>query len=141
MESKRVDTNNEGQLLAHLKTIASSLEKLALLRELDAFYSSDERKHLVTEYRALRRADAIAFAGIEAAREELGDAGLGWEARVEKYGEEEAKRRNAPMMASLDVRRAAMKQVSEFERRHPAIIALLLAYPGMGEPEPAGNNA
>ncbi|CAH2916300.1 MAG: hypothetical protein PPHERAN_1433 [uncultured Paraburkholderia sp.] len=78
-----VDEKNEGKLLAHLETIASSLERLALFGELEEFYSPDERKQLVAEYRALREADAVAFQGIEAAREEKGEAGLDWEARVQ----------------------------------------------------------
>lgn len=89
-----MDKNNEGKLLAQLQTIASSLEKLALLRQLDAFYSTDDRKRLVAEYRALRQADAIAFDGIEVARKEVGDAGPGGKTRVEKYGEVEARRRD-----------------------------------------------
>lgn len=132
MKSKPLQENNESKLLlAELQNIASSLERLALFRELDAFYSTDDRKRLIKEYRALREADAIAFGGIEAARKEVGDAGLGWEARVEKYGEEEANRQTAPMMAAVDSRRSAMERVSEFERRHPTIIALLRAYPAM----------
>jgi hypothetical protein len=39
-----VDEKNEGKLLTHLETIASSLEKIALFDELDAFYSPDQRK-------------------------------------------------------------------------------------------------
>lgn len=135
-----MDKKIEDKLLTQLQTIASSLEKLTLFRELDAFYPGDERKRLIAEYRALREADAIAFAGIEAARKEMVDAGLGWEARVEKYGEDEATEQSAPLMASLDARRSAMANVDEFGRRHPTIIALLRAYPAMDEPSPDRSN-
>lgn len=136
-----VDEKNEHNLLAHLETIASSLAKLALFRELDAFYSPDERKQLVAEYRALMEADAVAFSGVKAAHEKIGEAGSGREARDQKCGEEEAARRQNALMAAFDVRRATSNKVSEFRRRHAIIITLLRTYPAIDEPPPTKNEA
>ncbi|MFP3647629.1 hypothetical protein [Paraburkholderia sp. SIMBA_054] len=44
------------------------------------------------------------------------------------------------MVAALEVRRAAMDKVSEFERRHPSIIAFFRAYPAINEPSAAAEN-
>lgn len=44
------------------------------------------------------------------------------------------------MMAALDARRVAMNRVHDFERRHPAIIALLRANPWIDESSPSGGN-
>jgi hypothetical protein len=128
-----VDEKNEGKLLEHLGSIAASLEQIALLRAVDAFYVRNEREQLIRDYIALHEADAAAFIRLRDARPVCPDGELGWEARVEKYGVAEANKQNAPHAAALEARRATLAKMEVFEARHPLIVKLSRLSPGVAD--------
>jgi hypothetical protein len=124
-----LNEKSEEKLMKHLEVISSSLEKIALFRALDALYPSPARARLVAEYDALMRADTEAFADLEAASRAAKEGGLGWDALVEKFGEEEARRKAAPATAAREKRGRTMADVDQFRKRHPLIKELVQFYP------------
>ncbi|MFP3709742.1 hypothetical protein SB783_37645 [Paraburkholderia sp. SIMBA_009] len=122
------DEKTEGKLLEYLGSIAASLEQIALLRAVDAFYARNEREQLVRDYIALYEADAAAFTRLRDASPVCPDGELGWEARVAKYGETEATKQSAPHTAALEARRATLAKIEAFEAQHPLIQKLSRLY-------------
>nr|WP_241025995.1 hypothetical protein [Burkholderia sp. Tr-20390] len=118
-------------MLDTLQLIATSLEEIALQRAIDMHYSVQDRTSLLTEYRALLDADSAAYDELQRVRNEDPDGPIGWEARVEKYGEEEARERHAPFMSAFNAKRAASEQEIEFKRKHPLIAKLHRFYPSV----------
>ncbi|AFJ90361.1 hypothetical protein MYA_6027 (plasmid) [Burkholderia sp. KJ006] len=121
------------KLIDTLQRVATSLEEIALQRAIDMFYPVQDRTSLLTEYRALLDADIAAYDELQRVRDEDPDGSIGWEARVEKYGEEEARRRHAPFMSAFNAKRAASERELEFKRKHPLIAQLHRFYPSVVE--------
>jgi hypothetical protein len=119
----------ESKLLQQIESVASSLEKIALLRAVEAFYSSEERAALLKKFRALLEADKVAYAAMRKIQDADPDDRLGWEASVERFGEEETRKRKAPFLAAFEAKQASSKQASAFEDEHPLIKQLYYLYP------------
>ncbi|RBL65411.1 hypothetical protein C3E98_043135 [Pseudomonas sp. MWU13-2625] len=128
-----VNEKNESKLLETLDSVAASLESIALLRAIDMFYTREDRIALLAEYRSLIDADHAAYADLQRAREADPERELGWEARVEKYGEEEARKQNAPVIALFEAKRETSEQHSRFGYKHPLIVDLYRKYPSVGQ--------
>ncbi|KWE97886.1 hypothetical protein WL81_02315 [Burkholderia ubonensis] len=126
-----VNEKNEEKLFDTLQRIATSLEEIALQRAVDMLYSVQDRTSLLTEYRALLAADSAAYNELQRVRDEDPDGSIGWEARIEKYGEEEARKRHAPFLSAFDAKRATSERELEFKRKHPLIAKLHRFYPSV----------
>ncbi|KVW77431.1 hypothetical protein [Burkholderia ubonensis] len=119
-----MNEKTESKLLEHLECAAASLKSIALLRAVDAFYTREEYMELLCQYRALLANDLAAYGEVQRVREADPDRGIGWEERIEKYGEEEANKRNAPFNAAFDAKKATSDKVRDFERVNPLIVSL-----------------
>jgi hypothetical protein len=112
------------QLLAVIDKIKTPLSAMALLGLVNEFYSSNERQMLYAKYEALRNADHDAYETL-AASIPIVEPGLGWEARVRKYGEDAATEHLASNLAALNARKETSRAVTSFENEHPLIVRLL----------------
>lgn len=116
-----MNKNDNENTSLHLASIAKSLDLLALLKIADFFYSPDERKKLLTQCKKLYEEDQAAFSTLKATMEIIQDGSGGYEQRMEKYGEAEAKAQNAPYMQALEKRQETLNEISRFEADHPTI--------------------
>ncbi|WP_249193105.1 hypothetical protein [Burkholderia cenocepacia] len=111
----------------------SGVEPLSALQLLKTFYSAEERQSLIARHRQLYDEDAAAFAGLRSTQDALPDRGLGYDARVEKHGEDVVSQQNAPVNAALDKRRETLKAIEKFEAEHPLIKQLSGYAPGIAQ--------
>ena len=116
-----MNTKETDQTLEQLRSIARSLETLSALQLLKTFYSAEELQSLIARHRQLYDEDAAAFAELRGSQDALPDRGLGYDARVEKHGEEVVTQQNAPMNTALEKRRETLKAIDRFEAEHPLI--------------------
>ncbi|HDR8990723.1 TPA: hypothetical protein QDA93_003353 [Burkholderia vietnamiensis] len=126
-----MNTKETDQTLEQLKSIAGSLETLSALRLFETFYPAEERQNLIARHRQLYDEDAAAFAGLRSAQGAQPDQGLGYDARVEKHGEEAVTQQYAPVHAALEKRRETLKAIDQFEAAHPLIKQLSGYAPGV----------
>lgn len=109
------------EAVAQIQTPLSVLAHLQLAKE---FYSDARRQALYAEYEALIAADNAAYEALNAARQE---DGLSWEQRVAQFGEDEARRQTAPMMAAFEARKATTANWGRFRTDHPLLVRLFEA--------------
>lgn len=122
--NKTPEEIRHAELLAAIKSSVSAintpLSTLALLALVDEFYSKEDRQKLYAEYADLVAKDSAAHK-LLLESEATVDPGMGFDARVQKHGEEAAREHIKPKMDALEAKKAISEQVSDFERKHPMI--------------------
>lgn len=105
-----------------LKSLDTSLSQLAAVARAKMLYANGEFQELATHYRNLRAADMEAHRALQAV---LPKDGMSYDARVKAFGEDEAKRRFAPLGTALETKVETGRAVADFECKH-ALIAQLV---------------
>lgn len=109
------------EIVKALAEIQKPLKIFAILKLADEFYTKSEREELLGKYEALINADQAVYESIQAAQPQ---DGMGYEERVEKYGEQKAKEVFAPVAAAMSARKETTQQIREFETQYPLITQL-----------------
>lgn len=120
MNGKTPEELRHAELLQSIESIKAPLSVMALLGLLDELYSKEERRILHSEYEVLREASHAAYLTLKAAAPEV-DSGMGWDARVQKYGEEVATEHMRPHMEALEAKQKKDQKTADFEVNHPQI--------------------
>ena len=123
-QSKTPEQIRHTELLAAIERVKAPLSAMAMLGLVDEFYSKDERQKLYAEYDALREEDRKAYETLQSAGATV-EPGISWEKRVEKFGEDEATQRIAPLTQALERRKETLASVNAFELSHPLIVRLI----------------
>lgn len=110
-----------------LQRLNGPLKVLALLQLAGEFYTKTQRKDLYAIYEKLCAEDTRLFDNLQTAHADVIDAGIGYEKRVEKYGDDEAKKQMAPIMEAMDARRESIAAISAFRTEHEIIFKLISA--------------
>lgn len=120
MNSKTPEELRHAELLQSIESIKAPLSVMALLGLLDELYSKEERRVLHSKYVALREASHAGYLALKAAAPEI-DPGIGWEARVQKYGAEVATEHMRPHMEALEAKQKKDQKLADFEANNPQI--------------------
>lgn len=118
--NKTPEDLRHAELLQSIESIKAPLSLMALLGLLDELYSKEDRRALHSEYETLRKVSREGYDILIAATPEV-DPGIGWDARVKKYGEEVATEHMRPHMQALEAKREKDQKLAEFESNHPQI--------------------
>lgn len=111
-----------------LVSIAGNLEHLATAARINLFYSEEERRDLINQYRQLAQACVDARDRTQAALPK--DQYSSYEERVRALGEEEARRITQPVTDAINASRQATVAFDAFRKSHPLIGKLLMGTTG-----------
>lgn len=111
-----------------LASIAGNLEHLANAARINLFYTEEERRDLINQYRQLAKACVDA-------RNRTQDAGpkdqyTSFDERVRALGEEEARRITQPLTDAINASKQATIAFDAFRKDHPLIGKLLMGTTG-----------
>ena len=108
------------ELLKAIDSVKAPLSVMALIGLLDELYSKEERKVLYSEDEALCKASHAGYEALMAAGATV-EPGIGWDARVKKYGEAAATEHMRPHMEALEAKKAVDQKLTDFQVKHPQI--------------------
>lgn len=128
MDAKEIEAIRKPVLDA-LEKLNVPLSAMALLKIANEFYTKEERTNLYGLYKQLQETDKKAYDHMEAASKKLDAATpkdiVGLEARIERFGEDEANAQLAESRQMREIRKSTLKELTDFERKHRLIIRLL----------------
>lgn len=113
--------------LTPLQSLNGHLKVIVLMQLAGEFYTKTQRRELYSVYEKLRAEDTRLYANLQATQDELIDRGIGYEERVKRYGEKEAEKQMAPIVAAMDARREHGGEINAFRREHAIIYELIRA--------------
>ncbi|HFQ2053252.1 TPA: hypothetical protein ACHP02_005745 [Pseudomonas aeruginosa] len=105
-----------------LERIDAPLRALAIAKLADMFYTPEERQKVFAKWDQLNDVDADLAATIQAGPQV--DPGLSWEDRVQKYGEETAKKHFERVHSAMATRKSHGQLMAQFRSEHGLLLQL-----------------
>lgn len=127
MNEKEVLASIEKVIAEPLNRVNVPLTTLALLQLANEFYTKEERTNLYAVYQQLCKEDDRCYEELRAAQASIADVEGGFEARVDKFGKDEATKQIAPAVTAMELRRESSAKREAFKSQHPILYKLIMA--------------